>query len=159
MIFYLLLVDTFVSQMKAFDIPDSNGNTNTTVYTNSPAKAPNIKHNSHEVKDVCYFADRVSHILEVKKDHLRRAMQKSGNLPNIDMIIVSIAQTYLTRVVRQKKTLENTSRSVKPNLSAKERSGPQESQQVSVDLILKCGCEAVRCTRIVDFLRTLDESG
>jgi hypothetical protein len=36
---------------------------------------------------------------------------------------------------------------------------PQEGQQVGVDLILKRGCEAVRCARIVDFLRAPDESG
>lgn len=40
-----------------------------------------------------------------------------------------------------------------------QRLGPRECQQVRVDLILKHGCEAVRCTRIVDFLRALDESG
>ena len=39
-----------------------------------------------------------------------------------------------------------------------ERLGPQECQQVSVDFILKRSCEAVRCTRIVYFLRALDES-
>jgi hypothetical protein len=53
--------------MKAVDIPDSNSNTNTNFYTNSPAKAPNIKHNSPEVKDVCYLADRVRYMLDVKK--------------------------------------------------------------------------------------------
>jgi hypothetical protein len=54
------------------------------------ARAPNIKHNSPEFKDVCYFADRFSHMLQVKKNHLRTAMQKSNNLPNIDMIMVRI---------------------------------------------------------------------
>jgi hypothetical protein len=54
------------------------------------AKTPNIKHNSPEVKDVCYFADRVRHMLEVKKNHLRTAMQKSNNLPNIDMVMIRI---------------------------------------------------------------------
>ena len=39
------------------------------------------------------------------------------------------------------------------------RLGPQEGQQVGVDLILKRGCEAVRCARIVDFRRAPDESG
>jgi hypothetical protein len=37
--------------------------------------------------------------------------------------------------------------------------GPKEGQQVSVDLILMRSRDAVRCTRIVDFLRALDESG
>ena len=44
------------------------------------ARAHNIKHNSPEVKDVCYFAGRVRHMLDVKKNHLRTAMQKSNNL-------------------------------------------------------------------------------
>ncbi len=54
------------------------------------ARAPNIKHNSSEVKDVCYFAERIRHMLDVKKRHLRTAMQKSNNLPSIDMIMVRI---------------------------------------------------------------------
>src|SRR5829696_309277 len=37
--------------------------------------------------------------------------------------------------------------------------GPKEGQQVSVDLILLRSRDAVRCTRIVDFLRAPDESG
>ena len=52
------------------------------------ARAPNIKHNSPKVKEVCYFADRVRHMLEVKRNHLRTAMQKSDNLPNIDMLMI-----------------------------------------------------------------------
>ena len=54
------------------------------------ARAPNIKHNSPEVKDVCYFAERVRHTLDVKINHLRIAMQKSDNLSNIDMLMVRI---------------------------------------------------------------------
>jgi hypothetical protein len=54
------------------------------------AKALNIKHNSPEVKDVCYFAERVRHMLDIKKNHLRTAMQKSNNLPNIDMVMIRI---------------------------------------------------------------------
>ena len=49
-------------------------------------RAPNIKHNSPEVKDVCYFAERVRYMLDVKINHLRIAMQKSDNLPNSDML-------------------------------------------------------------------------
>jgi hypothetical protein len=37
--------------------------------------------------------------------------------------------------------------------------GPQEGQQISVDPILMRSREAMRCARIVDFLRALDESG
>ena len=76
--------------MKAVDIPDSNSYTNTNVYTNSPAKAPYIKHDSPEVKDVCYFAERVRYMLDVKKNHLRTAMRKSNSLPNIDMVMIRI---------------------------------------------------------------------
>src|SRR5205809_2132032 len=39
------------------------------------------------------------------------------------------------------------------------RLAPEEGQQVSVDLILMRGSEAVRRARIVDFLRALDEPG
>ena len=38
------------------------------------------------------------------------------------------------------------------------RLGPQERQQVGVDLILMRGRKAVRCARIVDFLCAPDES-
>jgi hypothetical protein len=44
--------------MKPVENPDNYANT---------ASAPNIKHNSPEVKDVCYFAERVRHMLDVKK--------------------------------------------------------------------------------------------
>jgi hypothetical protein len=57
---------------------------------NNICKAPNIKHNSPEVKDACYFAERVRNMLDVKKNHLKAAMQKSNNLPNIDMIMIRI---------------------------------------------------------------------
>ena len=53
-------------------------------------KSPNIKHNSPEVKDVCYFAERVRHMLDVKINHLRVAMDKSDNLLNSDMIMIRI---------------------------------------------------------------------
>ncbi len=46
-----------------------------------------------------------------------------------------------------------------PRDAALPRLGPQEGQQVGVDLILMRGREAVRCARIVDFLRALDEPG
>jgi hypothetical protein len=52
------------------------------------ARAPNIKHGSPEVKDVCYFAERVRHMLDVKINHLRIAMQKSDNLRNSDMLMI-----------------------------------------------------------------------
>jgi hypothetical protein len=75
-----MFADAFVSQMREVDTPYTNNN-----YTNT-AKAPNIKRNSPEVKDVCYFAERVRYMLDVKINHLRIAMYKSDNLPNIDII-------------------------------------------------------------------------
>jgi hypothetical protein len=69
--------------MNKTNIDTGTGNCNT-------ARAPNIKHNSPEVKDVFYFAERVRCMLEVKKNHLRTVMQKSNNLHNIDMIMVRI---------------------------------------------------------------------
>jgi hypothetical protein len=54
------------------------------------ARAPNIKHDSPEVKDVCYAAERVSRMLDVKINRLRVAMQKSDNLPKSDMFTIRI---------------------------------------------------------------------
>ena len=54
------------------------------------ARAPNIKHDSPDVKDVCYFAGRVRHMLDVKINHLRIAMYKSDNLPNSDILMIRI---------------------------------------------------------------------
>ena len=60
-------------------------------YTNTnTVKASNIKHNSPEVKDVCYFAERVRHVSDVKKNHLRVAMDKSDNLLASDMLMIRI---------------------------------------------------------------------
>jgi hypothetical protein len=67
--------------MKAVDSPHTANYSNT-------AKAPNIKHDSPEVKDVCYFAERVRHMLDVKINHLRKAMQKSDNLLASDMYMI-----------------------------------------------------------------------
>ena len=61
----------------------SNNNLNT-------ARAPSIKHDSPEVKDVCYFAERIRYMLAVKINHLRIAMQKSDNLLNSDMLMIRI---------------------------------------------------------------------
>jgi hypothetical protein len=54
------------------------------------ARAPNIKHNSPEVKDKCYFAERTRHILDVKINHLRTAMHKSDNLFDRDTYMIRI---------------------------------------------------------------------
>ena len=54
------------------------------------ARAPYIKHNSPKVKDVCYFAERLRHMLDVKINHLRITMQKSDNLLNSDMLMIRV---------------------------------------------------------------------
>ena len=72
-------------KIKRFDSPSTENYINP-----NTAKAPNIKHNSPEVKDVCYFAERVRHMLDVKINHLRVAMDKSNNLLNNDMLIIRI---------------------------------------------------------------------
>jgi hypothetical protein len=71
------------------------------------ARASNIKHNSPEVKDVCYFAERVRTMLEVKKKHLRAAMWKSINLPNIDMVMVRIQALEWVQAKIQDLILDN----------------------------------------------------
>ena len=71
------------------------------------AKAPNIKHNSPEVKDVCYFAERIRHMLDVKKNHLRTAMQKSNSLPNIDMVMIRIQALEWVQAKIQDLVLDN----------------------------------------------------
>jgi hypothetical protein len=65
-------------------------NTDIDIGTFNTARAPNIKHNSPEVKDVCYFAEGVRHMLDVKKNHLKAAIRKSNNLPKIDMLMIRI---------------------------------------------------------------------
>jgi hypothetical protein len=72
-------------KIRVFDSPSTENYTNT-----NTAKAPNIKHNSPEVKDVCYFAERVRHMLDVKINHIRVAMDKSNNLLNSDMLMIRI---------------------------------------------------------------------
>ena len=79
--------DTYIDTGTDADTCNTARTPNTEDYINT-AKAPNIKHNSPEVKDVCYFADRVRHMLEVKRNHLRTAMQKSDNLPKSDMLMI-----------------------------------------------------------------------
>jgi hypothetical protein len=54
------------------------------------AKAPYIKHDSPEVKDVVNFADRFWYVLELKKNKLRVIMQKSDNHLDADMIMIRI---------------------------------------------------------------------
>src|SRR5690349_13593257 len=44
-------------KIKRFDSPSTENYINP-----NTARAPNIKHNSPEVKDVCYFAERVRHM-------------------------------------------------------------------------------------------------
>ena len=54
------------------------------------AKAPSIKHDSPEVKDVVDFAERVRYVLELKINKLRTIMQKSDNHYETDMNMIRI---------------------------------------------------------------------
>jgi hypothetical protein len=54
------------------------------------AKAPYIKHDSPEVKDVVNFADRFWYVLELKIKKLKMAMQKSDNHYESDMTMTRI---------------------------------------------------------------------
>jgi hypothetical protein len=54
------------------------------------ARAPYIKHDSPEVKDVVNFADRFWYVLELKKKRLRTIMEKSDNHYDADMVMIRI---------------------------------------------------------------------
>jgi hypothetical protein len=54
------------------------------------ARAPNIPHDSPEVKDVVNFADRFWYVLELKIKKLRTIMQKSDNHYDADMTMIRI---------------------------------------------------------------------
>jgi hypothetical protein len=54
------------------------------------ARAPYIKHDSPEVKEVVDFAERLRHVLELRINKLRVAMQKSNVRGETDMIMVRI---------------------------------------------------------------------
>jgi hypothetical protein len=54
------------------------------------ARAPNIKHDSPEVKDVVDFAERLLYVLELKITKLKAAIQKSDNHLEADMAMIRI---------------------------------------------------------------------
>ena len=54
------------------------------------ARAPYIKHDSPEVKDVVNFADRFWYVLKLKINKLRAIMQKSNNHYDADMAMIRI---------------------------------------------------------------------
>src|SRR5918911_2513697 len=54
------------------------------------AKAPYIKHDSPEIKDVVNFADRFWYVLELKIKRLRAIVQKSNNHYDADMTMIRI---------------------------------------------------------------------
>jgi hypothetical protein len=74
-----------------------NIRTDIDIGTSNTARAPYIKHTSPEVKDVCYFAERVRNMLDVKISHLRKAMQKSDNHFTSDMYMIRIQALQWTR--------------------------------------------------------------
>jgi hypothetical protein len=54
------------------------------------ARAPYIKHDSPEVKDVVNFADRFWYILELKIKKLKTIVKNSNNHYDSDMTIIRI---------------------------------------------------------------------
>jgi hypothetical protein len=54
------------------------------------ARAPYIKHDSPEVKDVVNFADRFWYILELKIKKLKTIVKNSNNHYNSDMTIIRV---------------------------------------------------------------------
>jgi hypothetical protein len=54
------------------------------------ARAPNIKHDSPEVKEVVDFAERLRYVLELKVSKLRTIMQKSNTHLEADMSMIRI---------------------------------------------------------------------
>ncbi|HJT48173.1 MAG TPA: hypothetical protein VJ729_08305 [Nitrososphaeraceae archaeon] len=84
-----------------------NIKTDIDIGTSNTARAPYIKHTSPEVKDVCYFAERVRNVLDVKITHLRKAMQKSDNLLATDMYMIRIQALEWTQGKIQDLMLDN----------------------------------------------------
>ena len=54
------------------------------------AKAPYVKHDSPEVKEVLNFADRFWYVLELRIKKLRTIMYKSDNHYDADMTMIRI---------------------------------------------------------------------
>jgi hypothetical protein len=71
------------------------------------AKAPYIKHDSPEVKDVVNFADRFWYVLELKIKKLRTIMQKSDNHYEADMTTIRIQALEWTQGTIQDLILNN----------------------------------------------------
>jgi hypothetical protein len=71
------------------------------------ARAPNIPHDSPEVKDVINFADRFWYVLELKKNKLRKIMQKSDNHYDADMTMIRIQALEWTQGTIQDLILDN----------------------------------------------------
>jgi hypothetical protein len=71
------------------------------------ARAPYIKHDSLEVKEVVDFADRFSYVLQLKINKLRTIMQKSNNHYESDMAMIRIQALEWVRVQIQDIILNN----------------------------------------------------
>ena len=54
------------------------------------ARAPYIKHDSPEVKDVVDFAERIRYVLELKIKKLKVAMDKSNTRIETDMLMIKV---------------------------------------------------------------------
>jgi hypothetical protein len=73
-------------------------------------RAPYIKHDSPEVKDVVDFADRFWYVLELKINKLRTIMQKSDNHYDADMTMIRIQALEWVQGTIQDLILNNITR-------------------------------------------------
>ena len=76
------------------------------------ARAPCIKHDSPEVKDVVNFADRFWYVLELKINKLRAIMQKSDNHYDADMTMIRIRALEWVQGTIQDLILNNVTRDI-----------------------------------------------
>jgi hypothetical protein len=71
------------------------------------ARAPYIKHDSPEVKDIVNFADRFWYVLELKIKKLKISMQKSDNHLDADMTMIRIQALEWVQATIQDLVLNN----------------------------------------------------
>ena len=74
------------------------------------ARAPNIKADSPEVKQVVDFAERLRYVLELKINKIRTIMQKSDNHLDADMSMIRIQTLEWVQGTIQDIILNNVTR-------------------------------------------------
>ena len=74
------------------------------------ARAPYIKYDSPEVREVVDFAERIRYVLELKINKLRTIVQKSDNHYDADMTMIRIQALEWTQGQIQDIILNNVTR-------------------------------------------------